>query len=754
MSLIFCSTAPLLGELIVLTSLLVTPVLAPLPAPSAWCPALSPPSALWSLSRKTRNRRIHALNGNRPPRHGAAPAAAGEAAARLHRLEPRQLQDLQLARTLRAAGWALPNDIHPDAAIRVYDTRLAPSWLTELAADLRHHGDPQRLCVVGGDFVSAADVTDADALQCERPRPWGADGATHIFIPPRPHLEKWVARVLLQLDLEHVQSIFSMCCVVDRDRCPAQLDEASIRRLIPQAAALLDDKRLSVRAVAVGERARLVRVPATVMQLPPPMFEDAFLPRSKVLLVLHFRRAIDGQRGVSGRWIRGHLPDPEPSDLELLRLEYELPPATRERHAEKETRRALQRAATAVGVAFTAAHRLRQVQAAHGGNFALLAVPRVEARQWLRASGCAGLFLRPFWTPTTAPELGRNQFELLWLRGRRKDAARVWEAVHDLPGVFGLLPGEKDIAIRLSVGADRQQLEAKVRLILGDHRIALHQATAGTSWWRFGPLEDSDVFRLRELIAQTGLTPLRDDVRLGSAGPFRRVAFFAAVGQPTRTSLDDGSWGRSCAARLTPAPPPPRPLPPTATWGGPRQSPSPALSAVGVRPPSAAPLATVAPARPAMSPPGGPRSAPPSSQPSATPTSAVPSRRKERRPPPSTQSAPSAAPASVMEELQQLRHQLSIVMQQLTQVLEENAQLRRELQAARTCSSPPGMTASSSTTMPPRPSSPLPPSRDLMEDDDDDAPRRRPRDSNPATPEKPSKEPRRSVSEGAHRDGH
>jgi hypothetical protein len=86
------------------------------------------------------------------------------------------------------------------------------------------------------------------------------------------------------------------------------------------------------------------------------------------------------------------------------------------------------------------------------------------------------------------------------------------------------------------------------------------------------------------------LSPARGEVRLGQAGPFRRVAFFAAQGSPTRTSLDDGGWGRSCAARLTPAQPPPRSSPgarsasSTARTSVPNQQPrpGPALSSQSV----------------------------------------------------------------------------------------------------------------------------------------------------------------------------
>ena len=51
------------------------------------------------------------------------------------------------------------------------------------------------------------------------------------------------------------------------------------------------------------------------------------------------------------------------------------------------------------------------------------------------------------------------------------------------------------------------------------------------------------------MVAATGLQPLRDELRVGAAGPFRRFVYFSSTGVPSRFSLDDGSWGAS-AARL------------------------------------------------------------------------------------------------------------------------------------------------------------------------------------------------------------
>eukprot|EP00667_Euglena_gracilis_P003624 EG_transcript_3634 len=525
-------------------------------------PSLLAVQYFWATSRKDRNRLVHALHGNGPPtapgprrpppRGGSGPLPP------MPRLQARQLQDLQLAETLRSDGWTLPNTVAAKTPIRVYDVRLETGWMRGLAAEIRGPDAPQNLVVVGGDFLSAPTIDDEEALQQRRARRWGpAQGPCHIFVPPRPHLQAMVERIHLQVEVEDTETLFSVCCVIPRDKCPADLNADALRRLVPQANVLFDDSRLEVRGTAVGERAPLIRVPADVRQLPPPQWEEAFLPRNKILLVLSFRRTAQAVSPVGG-WIRGHLPDPEPRTLELLRVEFELPAALRQRHALQETNKALRRAAGAVGIAFGSAHRLQQVQVTHSSVLALMAVPRPEARQWLRASGCGNLFVRPFYTQDTAPELERSRFNMLWLRGHRASASRLWESVHDIQGVYGLVVTDKDAAIRVLGEADRPSIEAHVHLVLGDRKTTLHQATPDLRWWRLGPLEDADVFRIQELITLTGLTPHRGEVRLGSAGPFRRVAFFAATGTPKKTSLDDGSWGRSCAARLTPAAPPPR----------------------------------------------------------------------------------------------------------------------------------------------------------------------------------------------------
>ena len=338
----------------------------------------------------------------------------------------------------------------------------------------------------------------------------------------------------------------------------------------------------------------------------------------------------------------------------------------------------MQKLAGAVGVAFSGAHRLQGVQPTHGGVLALLAVPRAEAMRWLRGSGCGGLFVRPFWTKDTAPALQRQQSNLLYLKGRRADAARVWGALHEVAGVYGVLPAEKDLAVRISAerGAAAGEVQARIRAALQDPQASVRQPTPGATWWRLGPLTDAEVFRVRELISATGLAPLRDEVRLGGVGQFRRVAYFQATGQPTRLALDDGGWGRSTSsARLTPATPPPqrRPvgLPVTATWAGPREA---ALS----RSPDAAPKATSPPSPTARGPPAG------STRGSRAAQRAARKDLVSSAPAAAPSSAPLAAPAepvldALLREMRGLRAVVERQELQLQELRRENAALRAQL---------------------------------------------------------------------------
>ena len=268
--------------------------------------------------------------------------------------------------------------------------------------------------------------------------------------------------------------------------------------------------------------------------------------------------------------------------------------------------------------------------------------------------------------------------------------------LHDLEGVFGLVANEKDVAVRVAGEVDRRRLEAQLQLALGDRKATLRQATAGLSWWRLGPLNDADVFRLPDLIALLGLQPHRDEIRLGKAGPFRRVAFFAATGSPSRTSLDDGGWGHGCSARLTPALPPPRPTRTTTSTSRPSNAIHPPQARRVVMAPSVS-SPDGGKALPDTSTWAGPRRSPPAAHAVDADADLLVqdtrrSRRAQRTADPPSAKAPSptgAAPpldalAMMAIELREVRLELGQLRKELAAARQENDQLRRQLGSGRT----------------------------------------------------------------------
>ena len=138
------------------------------------------------------------------------------------------------------------------------------------------------------------------------------------------------------------------------------------------------------------------------------------------------------------RPLRGELPAPPPSELELLRMEYGLPPTMRQRDAEQAARAALRKVAIAMGLPEPPRGQLRQVQVVHGGLLAILGVPRDQARRWLAGSGCGGLYLHPFWNHHTGADVKREHFTLLWARGKAEKGPMLWDIFHSKRGVMGL----------------------------------------------------------------------------------------------------------------------------------------------------------------------------------------------------------------------------------------------------------------------------------------------------------------------------
>ena len=423
--------------------------------------------------------------------------------------------------------------------LRVYGTRLEEEWLQAVATELV--GVDVDNYIIGGNFLTQPHLKDGPAFHSSPIRRWGPAGqeAYHIVVPPRPHLASWLQRCHNQLAVESPAARFSVCCIVSREACPADLTATAIRRLVPQAEALLQDPTVELYASALGERPPIIRVPATERQLPPSAWEHAQLPRNKVLLVLQFRRHSGRPVSPAGRWVRGQLPAPAASPLELLRLEFMLPPAARQRDAERLARKGLEKIAKELQLPSPAPHQLRNIQPTHGSVAAIFGVPRPLAAQWLRGSGCGGLYLRPFWTEDSSAAMARDCFELLWLRNKLADGPRIWGAVKDLPSVVGLLPGDKDVAIRVQAGCPPEALQAvqaQVQFVLEDKQAQLRRLVLGQRWWRLGPLTEAECCRLQEMVAATGLVPLRGELRVARMGPFRSAVYFAA-GDPTQGGL-------------------------------------------------------------------------------------------------------------------------------------------------------------------------------------------------------------------------
>ena len=640
----------------------------------------------WFLSRRSRNKLMHALHGNGPePQGWSSVGRHGVRSSVSRRLDTRELQEPQPASRLRSAGWSLPEGISGDTPVRVYDTRFPSDWLRQLMAELGP-GDP--LYCVGGDFISKPFLEDGAALRPGRLSRWipADSGPYQILVPPRPHLSQWVERCRQQLAVETPGTLFTVCCIVPRDACHGPLDAGHLHRLLPQARSLLEDPNLAVEAVAIGERPPVVRVPSGEMRLPPPQWEHGLLARNRVLLLLRFRQTKERRSAPSGRWMRGQPPPPEASPLELLRLEYPLPPATKQDTALRMVKSALTKLASVMQLQPPIFQQLRQVQLTHGSVLAIFGVPRDEAVQWLRGSGCGGLYLRPFWTENTGRTVARENFSLLWARGRVAEGPRLWEALKDERGVVGLLASGQDVAVRVTSEANLEALQVQLRFVAQDGGATFRRATPGLRWWRLGPLTEAELWRVRDLILATGLSP-SGDLRFGRMGPFRHSVFFAASGDPHKRSLDDGSWSAS-EAMLKEADPPPRrtstnvsqggsALTTQSTWAGPRRSSpvSPADSSVVIvkSPPTAPVAATSQPSRTAAPP-------PPSSPPRRRRRERSSSR--QRHPPPVVMDVPRAPPrvssGSLEARLDQLMDRLDRLQQQNASLLEEIAQLRHE----------------------------------------------------------------------------
>ena len=211
-----------------------------------------------------------------------------------------------------------------------------------------------------------------------------------------------------------------------------------------------------------------------------------------------------------------------------------LPPAIQQSKAEKAARNGLRQLAIAMQLPEPPPHQLRSIVVQHGLITGILGVPKDQAREWLRGSGCGGLYLRPFWTDDTGEAVAKDQFKLLWARGFLDQGDKLWKTTLGKPGVVGLFPSPagRDVAVRITAEADAAALEEQLKFAANDRTATFRRKIPGQRWWRFGPLTEAEAWRVKEMIAMTGLEPLRGEVRLGQAGPYRRLAFFSAVGEP------------------------------------------------------------------------------------------------------------------------------------------------------------------------------------------------------------------------------
>ena len=131
-----------------------------------------------------------------------------------------------------------------------------------------------------------------------------------------------------------------------------------------------------------------------------------------------------------------------------------LPPAVKQATAEKLLRAAVRKSAGRLHLSAPPAGQLRQVQASEGSVFALLGVPKEEARQWLRSSGAGGLFIRPFWVSDNRSSLQRADYEICWLKSCIVDPTTLWELLWEQYGFFSLVTNGKHLGLRVVPGVD------------------------------------------------------------------------------------------------------------------------------------------------------------------------------------------------------------------------------------------------------------------------------------------------------------
>ena len=630
----------------------------------------------WCLSRRARNRLVHAEHGNGSRR----------------RLDPQTLRELQPAGLLREAGWSLPATVDSQHLVRVLDTRVESKWLLRAAGSLGLGITMEGMFVVGGDFATEPYRDDAEAL-AEKLTRWGPkrSGPYQVVVPPRRHVSRWLERARLQIPLEEPGAVVTVFGIAKRAGCAATMDVAALRRWIPWAAETLDDPKVQVSVAAYGERPLLLRLPSQSQKVPPDEWEHSRLEADRVLVAFTLSRFSGERPAVKFAWVMGEAPPPMASmELEFLRVDLANLPGARNDTASRAILAGLRRVAQALALWVPAGHLVRQVAVQPGGEVsAVIGVPKADAITWLRGSGCGGLYLRPLWSDSTSKELQRACFKLLWLRGRRGDGPAVWERLRSEAGFVGLLVDGKDAAVRVKADASSQAIEAQLTFLLGKD-IVVRQATPGQRWWKLGPLTEAETYRALELIQKMGLEPLRGELRFGRMGYFRSCVYFAAVGTPSRLTLDDGTWAASHAS-LHPAEPPPRRGPPSARpapSGGTQSALAPQSNWAGPRRTDTTPSSPPAPSarRPTNNEHPQPRlqTDTPEAQfhPPAVPTQqpSSPARRRPRRSrnldPPAP--PPDVADGTLKEMLVELRAELAELRQVNNAFREDLRELRRE----------------------------------------------------------------------------
>ena len=96
--------------------------------------------------------------------------------------------------------------------------------------------------------------------------------------------------------------------------------------------------------------------------------------------------------------------------------------------AECATRAGLKKLATEMQLPVPPVSGSQRFETMEGLGWAFYGVPRDQAVQWLKGSGCGGVYLRPFWHAGTGAAVARG-FGLVWARGQLPRGAQIWAAV-------------------------------------------------------------------------------------------------------------------------------------------------------------------------------------------------------------------------------------------------------------------------------------------------------------------------------------